>query len=293
MQALQEEIQSRVAPDKDWKEIVNWAADMPPLPQVAAQAMTMIEDPKTTATHLAELLGRDTALASGVLKIANSAMFSRQREISTLGQAITTIGLKALQGIVLAATLRGLNRKTGMVEKLVWENSTCTAVAARIIGKKLKRPYVEELFLIGLLHDLGKLVLAGKIPESYQAVVTMTTKGKSFVDAEQAELGFSHSLIGALVAKKWNFSLETCEVILRHHDEVKDASRNGIDEKAAIIQAADLMTHVLGFGHPEGYPDCRPAAMQTMAKLGFDAAGIHALEEEIRNEASLSKAVLG
>jgi HD-like signal output (HDOD) protein len=280
-QVLHEEFQSRVAAGKDWKEIVAWVGDLPPLPHVAAQALVLIEDPDTTAQKLTNLLGGDTALAARVLKIANSAMFSRQREITTINQAIMTIGFKTLKGIIVAATLRQLNRKFGKIEQMLWENSTCTAMSARFLSARLKRPYVEESFLLGLLHDLGKLVLMRQVSKEYEEVVKKTQHEQFFVDVEQEDFGFAHTLIGALVAKKWNFSLETCQVILHHHDKIKDAPRTDLDEKTAIIQAADLVAHCLNFGHLDGYPDCRPPALEALQKLGFSAEDSEKLIEEI------------
>ena len=280
-QVLHDEFQSRVAAGKDWKEIVAWVGDLPPLPHVAAQALSLIEDPDTTAAKLTELLGGDTALAARVLKIANSAMFSRQREITTINQAIMTIGFKTLKGIIVAATLRQLNRKFGKVEQMLWENSTCTAMGARYIATRLKRTYVEECFLLGLLHDLGKLVLMRQVAKEYEAIVDKTKKGTFFVDTEQDTFGFAHPLIGALVAKKWNFSLETCQAILHHHDPIKDSPRSELDEKTAIIQTADLIAHTLNFGHLEGYPDCRPHAIQAAKKLGFSDVDAENLIAEV------------
>src|SRR5258708_18788725 len=96
------EFEGRLAKGKDWREIVAWVGDLPPMPHVAARAISMVENPDTTAPELTDLLSSDTALAARVLKIANSAMFSRQREITTLNQAIMIIGFKALKGIIVA-----------------------------------------------------------------------------------------------------------------------------------------------------------------------------------------------
>lgn len=278
---LQSEMQARIAPGKDWKEIVAWVGDLPPLPHVAAQALSLIEDPDVTAGRLTELLGGDTALAARVLKIANSAMFSRQREITTLNQAIMTIGFKTLKGVIVAATLRQLNRKFGAVEQMLWENSTCTAIAARTISQRLKRPYAEESFLLGLLHDLGKLVLMRQVSKEYEQIVIGTTKGVTFVELEQKDLGFSHALIGALVAKKWNFSLDTCQVILHHHDVIAMPPKSELDEKTAIIQTADAIAHALGYGHKEGYPDQMPVAIGMLVKFGAAEADAKKWIEEI------------
>lgn len=253
--SIPEEYKNHVAPGKDWKEIVAWVSDLPPLPHVAAQALSLIEDPDTTAGKLTQLLGQDAALAARVLKIANSAMFSRQREISTINQAIMTIGFKTLKGIIVAATLRQLNRKFGPLEKMIWENSTCTSIAARILATELKKPYVEEVFLFGLLHDLGKLVLMRQIPKEYEQLIKSSKEGKEYHVLEQESFGFAHPLIGALVAKKWNFSADSCQVILHHHDTVGDKIENELHEKTLITCLADLISHNCGFGHSEGYPD--------------------------------------
>ncbi len=269
---LHDECKSRLGAGKDWKDIVAWVGDLPPLPHVAAQALTLVEDPDTTANQLTTLLSEDTALAARVLKIANSAMFSRQREITTISQAIMTIGFKTLKGVIVAATLRQLNREFGKIERMLWENSVCTAIAARTLCEQLRRPYADEVVTLGLLHDLGKLVLRLQLGRDYEEIVNLTKQGISAAEVEQEQLGYSHQLIGALVAKKWNFSLETCQVILHHHDPLADGELEGESEKTALVQTADLIAHTLGFSHPEGYPDLKVQALENMSRLGIPAA---------------------
>lgn len=277
-----EEFKGRLSPGKDWTEIVAFVGDLPPLPHVASQAIVMVEDPDTTAGKLTNLLGQDTALAARVLKIANSAMFSMQREITTLNQAIMVIGFKSLKGIIVAATLRQLNRQFGKAEQMIWENSTCTAIGCHALTSYLRKPYVDEAFLIGLLHDLGKLVLVRQLPKEYQQIIAATKKGVSFMDVEQEQFGFAHPLIGALVAKKWNFSMETCQVILHHHDPLGDSVSSSADEKTAIVQAADSIAHLLGFGHPEGYPDQTENVAANLNRLGIPAAEHEKVIEQIK-----------
>lgn len=275
------EFEGRLSGGKDWTEIVAWVGDLPPLPQVASQAIALVEDPDTSAGQLTSLLGQDTALAARVLKIANSAMFACQREITTLSQAIMIIGFKALKGIIVAATLRQLNRKFGRYEKMIWENSTCTAITAHTLAQKLKKRYVDEAFLLGLLHDLGKLVLIRQIPDEYQAIVKGTQEGHFYVDMEQEKLGFAHPLIGALVAKKWNFSPETCQVILHHHDPIEAPIEDDVDEKTAIIQVADMVAHKMGYGHDSGYPEVDDKLMETAKFIGLEESAVSELIEEV------------
>lgn len=283
-----QEFQGRLASGKDWREIVAWVGDLPPMPHVASRAISMVENPDTTATELTDLLSRDTALAARVLKIANSAMFSRQREITTLNQAIMIIGFKALKGIIVAATLRQLNKNFGKLEKLIWENSIATATASTLLCRRLKKRYHEEIFLLGLLHSLGQIVLLFQKETASDYKHVMKLVQDSHLDYATAELqvfGFAHPLIGALVAKKWNFSSETCQVILHYKDPIEAAKPDTeLDEKTAMVQLGDLVAHAAGIGSPEGYPSQVESITPVATYLGFDPKELDGSLEEIVNQ---------
>lgn len=280
------EFEGRLAQGKDWREIVAWVGDLPPMPHIAQRAVSMVENPATSHNELSEILASDTALAARVLKIANSAMFSRQREITTLNQAIMLIGFKALKGIIVAATLRQMNKAFGSLEKLIWENSMCSAMSALVIAKKLKKNYTEEIFLLGLLHSLGQIVLLAQkdSAQDYERVLREIEENHlDYAAAEQLVFGFAHPLLGALVAKKWNFNAETCQAILHYRDAL-DAPKadNELEEKTAIIRMAEMVSHAAGIGSPTGYPNQIQDIKETGLFLGFDPASIdHAVEEII------------
>lgn len=281
------EFDGRLSGNKDWREIVAWVGDLPPMPQVASRAISMVENPDTTAADLTDLLSTDAALATRVLKIANSAMFSRQREITTLNQAIMIIGFKALKGVVVAATLRQLNREFGKLQQLIWENSMGTALAAMIISRRLRKRYIEEIFLLGLIHGLGQVVLLVQkdTARDYKKIIEIIkTDGVDFVTAEQRFFGFAHPLIGALVAKKWNFSSDTCQIILHYKDPLDEAPDNEMEEKTAIVQLADLISHSAGIGSPDGYPDETELIHEIASLLGFDKRELPTIIPEIINE---------
>lgn len=251
------EFEGRLANGKDWREIVAWVGDLPPMPTVASRAIGMVEDPDCTASELTKILSTDAALAARVLKIANSAMFARQREITTLSQAIMIIGFKSLKGVIVAATLRQFQKKFGPSERLIWESLMCSGMAASLIAKKLRKKYVEEVFLLGLLHGLGQIVLLfqSQTAQDYKHVFKkIKDEGLDFTTSEQEVYGFAHPLIGALVAKKWNFSSDTCQVILHYADPISTQKpETEVEEKTLIVRLADCITHASGIGNPEGY----------------------------------------
>lgn len=282
------EFEGRLSAGKDWREIVAWVGDLPPMPNVASRAISMVENPNTSAQELTDLLSSDTALAARVLKIANSAMFCRQREITTLNQAIMVIGFKALKGIIVAATLRQINRRFGKTEKLIWENSMCTAMSATALARHLKKKYVEEIFLLGLLHSLGQIVFLAQdeLATEYRNVITKVQETNcDYVTAEQLVFGFAHPLIGALVAKKWNFSAETCQIILHYQDPIEDLNPdNPQDEKSLLVRLADLVSHAAGVGSPDGYPVNSEEMKEIAVLVGFPETEAAATLEKIIEE---------
>jgi len=286
-QEAPKEFEGRLKAGRDWREIVAWVGDLPPMPHVASRAIQLVEDPNVTAPELTELLSTDTALAARVLKIANSAMFSRQREITTLNQAVMVIGFKALKGIIVAATLRQANKNFGHMEQLVWENSMCSAMCATSISKKLKKRFVDEIFLLGLLHSLGQIVLMfnKETVDDYKNVLQLVSEGDlDYVSAENDVMGFAHPLIGALVAKKWNFSAETCQAILHYRDPIETKPDSDHDQKTAIVQLADLMSHEAGVGSPPNYPKARADIERLAVLVGFDPKTVKATVDELLEE---------
>jgi HD-like signal output (HDOD) protein len=259
--------------EKSWQEIVALVGDLPAMPAVAARAIQLVEDPNITAKKLTDVLSNDAALTARILKIANSAMFARQREISTLTQAIMTIGFRSLKGIIVAAAVRQISQSSGSLQKLVWKNSIGTALAATFIATTLQKRYREEIYVMGLLHSLGQIVFINsqKTEKKYPVVLELImNENITFCEAETSILGFSHPLVGALVAKKWNFSEEICEIILHCKDPlIKEKADLDIEEKIAIIQLADMLTRASGISVIAGYPDESKEIARAMAYIGL------------------------
>lgn len=279
-----EEFSGRLAEGKDWREIVAWVSDLPPMSHVAQKALKLVEDPSCSAPELAKVLTTDAALAARVLKIANSAMFARQREITTLNQAIMLIGLKALKGVVVAATLRQMTSGQSKLEQLIWENSMFSAMVASKVASLIKVRWHEEVFLLSLLHTLGQIVLISQktTSELYSNVIKqIEASGVDYVSAEQQVLGFAHPLIGALVAKKWNFPGETCQVILHYRDPV-DSVDSDVEKQIAVVQLADAIAHTSKIGSPDGYPDQSALVKRICTFLKIDEAQITKLIDDAK-----------
>ncbi|MCC6933910.1 MAG: HDOD domain-containing protein [Deltaproteobacteria bacterium] len=275
------ELKGEITGVKNWSDLVAVVKDLPPLPVIATRALKLVGDPNCNTKQLTSLLQKDAALAARVLKIANSAMYAAQRQITTLTQAIMIIGFKTLRGIIIAATLRQTSRQFGALEKAIWHNSLSTATIAQKLCVLLRKPYADELFLSGLLHDLGKIVLLMQMPMNYTQVIELVESGKQYYEAENEVFGYNHTLLGALVAKKWNFSDDACQIMLHHHDPLELPTNDPIYQKTAIIQLANALSHTLGHGHLGNYPDLKGEAQILFQGMGINQQAAQDFIEEM------------
>ena len=235
-------------------ELIANLGDLPPLPQVAAQVLRISADPDATAEDLRKVISTDQALTSQILKISNSAMFGMMREIKTLSQAIMTLGFSTIKSVVIASSAKNLYQRgaVGLQERLLWEHALVTALASRALGKQLKFPRVEEAFIGGLMHDIGKSVMGVKFPERYGALIRTVYNGQG--DALELELetfGFDHTMVGEALLRSWNLAKSLEEAVRWHHEPV--GATEGNQPIAAIIALGNQMAldRKVGIGDPE------------------------------------------
>lgn len=257
-------------------DIVNCVEDVPPMPDVCAQALRLVDDLDATPEDLAAVLLRDPALTSPILRAANSASLGQQREVTTLATAVLVVGMGHVKALLLASAMRGWNKNFGPVERLAWEKSLGAATCARLLCECLKKPYKDELYLNGLLHNLGQIVLLAvkDIGTAYPGVLQRIGEShEDFATAEREVIGFSHPLVGALVARKWGFPLATCQMIL-HYDDPFEGISGKEDEKLAVLKLATQLGLTADLGRPEGY-DLYPETLSQLAQaLGFDGVAL-------------------
>ena len=155
------------------QELIANLGDLPPLPQVASQVLRVSADPDANAEDLRKVIAMDQALTSQILKISNSAMFGMMREVTTLTQAIMTLGFSTIKSVVIASSAKNLYHRgtVGLQERLIWEHALVSAIASRAFAKSLRFPRIEEAFIGGLLHDIGKSVIGVKFPERYSTLL--------------------------------------------------------------------------------------------------------------------------
>ncbi len=223
--------------------------DLPATPAIIATLMNMTSDINTDINKITKAIMADQSLTAKVLKMSNSSFYGRSREVKTLKEAIMILGFMTLHSLVIATATQTLYQKTiddGITGKL-WEHGFATAIASRLLAPAAGFPYMEEAFVAGLLHDIGKLVLAQKMPKDYREIVeTVEAERGSFSDAELAAFGFTHSQVGSLLLQKWSFPQELIDAVEQHHQPAEAAEQN--KKLPLIINIGNSMAKRLDVG---------------------------------------------
>ena len=228
------------------KKVLRKLKDLPPMPQIVFKARQVIADPDSEMAELADLLESDQAIATKVLKLANSAYYGLSGKVSSIRHASSLLGYKALGQLismvgsasVLGKTLAGYDLDSAGA----WRHSLMAASASRIIAAK-KNPDLEgDAFSAGLIHDVGKLVLDGYVMDRKAEFQRITAGGRnSMLAAEQHLLGLDHAEIGYEVCQHWNIP-EAISLAIKHHHH---PARGDQDRLSYIVFMANAVANIV------------------------------------------------
>ena len=248
------------------------------LPTVAMDVIRAVDDPSTDVAALEKIVCRDPGVTARLFKLANAAFFARGGKISTIGGAVKRLGFRTIKSLVVAASAGQLlarpMQRYAYSEYGLWQHSLGLAMASRQLARRLELSTVvqDELFLDGLLHDIGKLVLDPLLSEMDAGAGFITT------EMEAAIIGLDHTMVGCRIAEKWNLPEHVAAVIANHHTvETGEAYRQHI----ATIHVADcLLNHTrLGIAdHVEVASVIDPIAL---TELRVDIQDVDMLEAEV------------
>jgi putative nucleotidyltransferase with HDIG domain len=190
------------------EDYVTKADCLPAAPRVLPQLLTLLSDPDCETNQVVELISFDPGLTAKVLRIANSAAFALARPVTNIDEAVNRLGLKMIYQLVAAAASSSALQpasKTSPPPAGLWEQSVTTALAAQILAKDLKLDEGTQ-FTAGLLHDLGKVVLAEVWKEQYLALLEASNLNpRALVDCEKEMFNVNHAELGGRLLAHWKF----------------------------------------------------------------------------------------
>jgi len=199
--------------------------DLPSLPSIVTKVNEMLNDPNTTNDSLSRVIEKDQAIVFKMLQLVNSAFFGLREKISTTNEATIILGLDAIRNIVLSlSTFNLLNhlfeQKSNKHFKIdrFWRHSIGVAVLSRYLAEHTMVGDPEKCFVCGLLHDMGKLMLAHYFPDEFIRVIEHARRqGMVYLEAEKITLPACHPEIGYFFIKKWRIPLHLANTIYSHH----------------------------------------------------------------------------
>lgn len=253
---------------------------IPTLPAVLVQVWELTHQESASAADVGRVLSGDPGLVGSVLRLANSAYFGFPRKVSTVTQAIVVLGFETVKALALGASVFGaLGRRNGTIDTdAFFRHSLATGLAARLLVERRAPKDGAAAFCGGILHDLGKLVLAEFLPDCRSALETALQKAMPYEEAEREAAGLTHNEIGQWFAERWNFPVELAAAIRWHHDP--EEATEGV-ECAAAVHLGDVVAHrcgAAGDARPAA-PEPRPAAL---AHFELSGEALDALAEPVR-----------
>jgi len=232
------------------EQLIAHLGELATLPVVIQKINALLSNPRTTAAEVGQAIAADQAIAAKIIRLVNSALYGFPGRISTISHAIVILGFSTVKNVILTTAILSrfdLKKSVHGFDMMgLWKHSVATGSIARLIAQEIGYRGKEEAFVAGLLHDLGKVVHALYLPESFMDVVKQAElKHSLFGEAELELHGISHTEIGAWVAEKWNLPADLSAVISLHHAPLKAGNHIMI---ASIVHLADILARGMDYG---------------------------------------------
>lgn len=219
--------------------------DLATLPEVTIKIIEIVEDPKSTARDLHEVIKNNPALSVKVLKVVNSAFYGLPSQVASLDRAIILLGLSAVKNIAIAASIARLFKGKRISEQFsaadLWRHSVAVAVTARSLAKCSPHPVMsDEIFVAGLIHDIGMLVVRQSFPDQFAEVIRRCSEGGvNFLECERQVVGADHQAFGVGLTTRWKFPRHLRAAVGFHHNP--ESLSVELQNMATVIQMADVL----------------------------------------------------
>ena len=220
-------------------------ANIPAFPPVVLRTLDLLSNESTDVAELVSEITSDPTLSAQVLRLANSAVFGLNREIDTVKHATTLLGLSRVQSLIMTVATTNYMRGALQTEALAkcWKHTIATAVIARELARSADLP-ADRAYSIGLLHDIGRLALLVKFPDTYQEILRDADRDAvSLLDLEQQRFGSDHCEAGRLLVEHWKLPPDFCIAAGRHHDPAEP----GPMDMLKVVHLACNLSDALGY----------------------------------------------
>ncbi|RJQ46188.1 MAG: HDOD domain-containing protein [Nitrospiraceae bacterium] len=252
---------------------------LPTLPVVAQEILMLLDDDLVSINKLENIIENDPAIAARILSLANSA-FWKTAPVRTLGEAIFRIGFNGVRYLAVGISLMTLfdAGKNKVAYQKIYNHSVAAGFVSKMLSEHLRTGISDEIWISGMLHDLGIMVLNRYFSDSYSKVLKMLENGTPLLEAEREALDFTHAEIGSWLAEEWNLPGTTIQATLYHHEPSAAVEYVG---HVAVVHIADYLTarYVLS---PTAHDPRYPFEADSLAIIGLSDEDMKDIEMQIQ-----------
>ena len=221
------------------------------LPAVALKVVAVANDPDSGAAEMKAVMESDAALAARVLRCVNSSAYAVRTRITNLQQAIAYLGLKQIRNLAITASVGELFKAGDNILTYsrpgLWKHFVSVGLCARLIAMRLRMAEFEDIFLAGLLHDIGIILEDEHDHQNFVRVISSLDGQQSLTEAEREHLSYDHTQLGRRIAEAWGFP-ETVQAAIRfHHNSQAYRGTAAETDGVRCVEVANLICTLKGF----------------------------------------------
>lgn len=227
--------------------------ELPTLPVVVPAILQLVEDEKSDAADVTEAIQRDPALTAKVLKVANSAYYGFSQQIADIDRAVSVLGFNMVKSLALSIgvmeSLPVTKQSSHFSAEGLWVHSIAVASAMQELGSHVAdREAKSQLFVIGILHDIGKILFNTFFPDEFRRAVASVKEGSVPLlhKAEEDAVGIDHAEAGAMLLKRWKFPAVIRRAIRHHHTDSIPDDMDGME--LSLLRLANSLVQKLNMG---------------------------------------------
>ena len=262
--------------------VTSKGTELPTLSVVVDNILKAASDDSTTVAALADIISYDQGVTNKLLQLANSVYYGQRTKVDSIHRAISVIGFDEIIGITLGMSVLSAfaekNSGLGLDLKAMWIHSIGVATAAKEIAAKTRPDIAKKVFIPGLLHDMGKIILSIYFkPEYRQVRETAIENRRPLYRVETEILSLDHAVLSGLLMKRWRFPDSILLPCRFHHNP--DSCPETFKDHALVVNLANYITHKAGIGH-SGNPS--PVTVRdSMERLGTSTQVLRLIVETL------------